>query len=109
MAYPSFDWLLTSDTDGDGGVVLDRAQDGTTRGRSLFPSTKRSFNGRHLIESAVDLATLFAHYETTKAASFSITWTGPDPASYTVFYRARPKAVGLGNGRFDVTVSLVEA
>lgn len=107
MAYPSYPWLVTSSSDGDGGVVFDRAADGATRGRELFSGTKRTFDGRHVCTVA-ELAALYAHYEANKLASFSIAWTGPDPGTYTVFYRARPKASG-GPAVFDVSVPLVEA
>lgn len=107
MSYPAFKWLLTSDVDADGGVILDRAQDGSVRGRSLYPTTKRKFAGRHLLTKA-ECADLLSHYEANKTVSFEITWTGPHPGTYTVLYRACPKFRPQAPDVFDVEVLLDE-
>lgn len=106
-AYPTYGQLLASEIDGDGGIVLDRAQDGTTRGRAFYPATKRAFTVRHLL-SAAELVTLHTFYETNKLVTFSFAWTGPDSGTYTCFFAGRPKARALGPDAFEVEARLQE-
>lgn len=107
-SYPAHKWLLDATADGDGGVQVDRAQDGTARGRELFPLTKRRFVGRHLVTSD-ELASYFAFYEANKLDQVALDWRGSEAGSYVVLFERRPRSQAVKPGTFQVAVELLEA
>lgn len=105
--YPSYGQLLSSGTDGDGAAIVDRAQDGSARARSFYPSTKRTFTVRHIL-TAAEVATLLTFYETNKLLAVDLAWTGPDAGDYTCLFTARPTFRALAPDAFEAESRLIE-
>jgi len=90
------------------GREIDRASNGSARGRVFFSSTKRTISVKHPMLTDADVAIHDGHYSTHRNVSFSYT----DPlsgVSRTVIYGpALPVQTPVTYNRRDVEFELVE-
>lgn len=106
MAYPTL-----AQMEGSAVRIVDdrevvRATGGGARASAFFDASKRSFVLQHKLTEA-DLATLYAHYEANRTASFDFVWQ-LDGETYTVIYGANGIRVNPRAVHHDVTVELEE-
>lgn len=107
MAYPSFPQGSRSSTDTMDGTSFDRASNGSLRGRSMWPASKRVFKIEHALTVA-DAADLATFYEANKAAVFEFRWSG-DGQLYDVVFKSMGSTSLLAGARWRVSVELEEA
>lgn len=106
MAYPDLPTAAGSDPEPLAMTKLDRAEDGSARGRALG-ADKMSFKLEHYV-SAAQKATLDAFYVANRLLEFSYT-SDSDGNTYTCLFAARPKYERLSPGLWRATVELEEA
>lgn len=110
--YPSsYLQLKDSTEEGVDGIQLDRAVNGSVKGRAFFTARKRKWKLKHVL-NATDLNALLSFYDTNRTAANTFTWVR-DGASYTVLFEEPPQyevvKPGLTTvGLFSVTVKLVQ-
>ena len=75
MAFPALSFSLGSEEAVKDGVIVDRAMNGTAKGRNLFTTKKRSFSLRFTATTAANKATLEAYYDANRATVVAIPWT----------------------------------
>lgn len=98
--YPAFPLLRDSSAKHKDGIQIDRAQNGTARGRSLWVSSKRTRILKHILSDA-DLASLEAFYAANRAAVITL-----DGRSYLM--DGPPQSRQVTPQFSEVTVSLEE-
>ena len=107
MSYPTYTQLQGSKVVGDDGIVVDRAESGKPRFRTMYTSTQREIFLTHE-EYSTNKDALFTHYDSNKTASFTVTWQGDTPTKdYTCRYAARPLSIPVGAGLYRITVHLI--
>lgn len=105
MAYPTYDIMIGASVAVDTGVQIERATNGSARGRSFFAAPKKRFRVAHVL-NASQLTSFRAYIAAMTSDSF--TWPG-DGLSYTVVLSGDPKEKPLGGGVYtEVELELSE-
>ena len=88
--YPTFVTAPGSDLEPIQSVEIDRAEDGTARGRSYYTSDKHIGKVVHPWMTAAEKATLDAFYTTNRLLAFDYTSLG-DNVSRSMLFAGAPK------------------
>lgn len=107
MAYPNYPQGSRSSIATLDGLTLDRASNGSVRGRSLWSSSKRLFSVEHVL-TATDLDALRTFYDANKTTAFDFVWAG-NGETYSVVFRGMSNAAHLGGGYWRVSAELEES
>lgn len=105
MAYPDLPTAAGSDPEPLAMTKLDRAEDGSARGRALGED-KMSFKLEHYVNAA-QKATLDAYYAANRLLEFAYT-SNSDGNTYTCLFASRPKYERLSPSLWRATVELEE-
>lgn len=89
---------------------LERASNGTLRGRVFYTTKKRTFKIQHPALTPAQLATFDAFYDSNLSSTFTFTYTndGIVFTDYTVAFSADPVRTPLDGGRVNVDLELTE-
>jgi hypothetical protein len=103
--YPTFPQLLGSTRETFDDLTLDRAIDGTGRGRAFFVGRQDRFVLRHVLRPA-DWTTLLTFYDTNRTLPITLKFDG-DGATYSnVMFSRAPRPVYEGAGWIEAEVNL---
>jgi hypothetical protein len=76
MAYPTLAWMEEgTEIRREGGIVVDRAEDGSTHTRSSWSADARTIRAVHILKQT-DRDTLVSFYNSNKTTTFSVTIPG---------------------------------
>lgn len=107
-AYPTLPTQRGSDPEpARGGLDIDRAEDGTARGRSWWAADKCQFKLVHPRLTAAERSTLDTFYAANRLVPFDYTSLS-DGVTRTCIFAAAPAPKGEAGGRWTMTVELVE-
>jgi hypothetical protein len=105
--YPDLPTARGSDPEPINTLDIDRAEDGTGRGRSYYAADKVKITVEHPLITAAQKTTLAAFYTSNRLVTF--TYLSPsDSVSRTMLFAAPPAYVNRPGGRFDATVEMEE-
>lgn len=105
-AYPNLGQTTESRESWEDDVKIDRASNGTARGRALFAGPKLALQIAHICERA-DLDSLLAFYDSNRLLSVDVTWAG-DNVTRQMIFSAPPDVQHEGGLIWRVTSRLVE-
>ena len=107
-SYPAISFALASDPNIKDGVVVDRAMNGTARGRNLYDSKKYApIQLRHVGVSTADKNTLETFYDNNRAAAVDVTWVdGTSRSMIMTGIKIAPWAKHLA--KWDVSIAVEE-
>lgn len=88
-------------------VQIERASNGSARGRALFAGRKLELQISHVVERS-DVATLLAFYDTNRLLPVDVTWVG-DGVTRAMLFGSPPDVQPEGGAVWRVTSKLVEA
>jgi len=103
-AYPSIPIDNSTQISADGGISVDRAEDGTIRGRVSYAETVYTMKLVHTLLTSTQRDTLMTFYDTNKALSWTFTY---DSDTYTLRFMGAPQHQHLSGGWWNVTVSAI--
>lgn len=106
-AYPSLGQTNQSRESWADDVQIERASNGTARGRALFTGRKLELQISHVVERS-DVATLLAFYDTNRLLPVDVTWVG-DGVTRTMLFGSPPDVQTEGGTLWRVTCRMVEA
>lgn len=105
-AYPNLGQTTESRESWEDDVKIDRASNGTARGRALFAGRKLALQIAHICERA-EVDSLLAFYDSNRLLSVDVAWSGDNVTREMIF--SAPPDVQLEGGRlWRVTSRLVE-
>lgn len=107
-AYPSLGQTMGSEPEIVDDVRIERATNGTLRGRALWPAQKRRFRIEHNGVAPAERDAVLSFYATHRATTFEFTWAG-DGQVYVVVFARTPQHRPIGGLLWRVTCDLVEA
>jgi hypothetical protein len=87
---------------------MERASNGTARGRVFFTSAKRRFSISHKHVKAADLATYKAFHAANIAVAFDFVYPA-DTVTYSCLFAKDPVYTPSIPGRTTISVELIEA
>jgi len=78
MAYPTFTYAISQDSSETtlDDLQIDRASNGTPKGRAFYTVPKMQFELVHQGMSSAEKATLKAFYAANRTTSFTFVWAG---------------------------------
>ena len=102
-AFPSlpFDAETTEELLDD--LKLDRATNGAARARALYAAPKLRLNAAFRALTGTQRATVDAHYQAHRAASFAVLWRGQ---TVTMAYAGAPRWSRIGGVRWNLNITL---
>lgn len=106
-AYPSIGQTTQSRESWTDDVKLERASNGSARGRALFAGRKLELQVAHVVERG-DVATLLSFYDTNRLLPVDVTWSG-DGVTRQMLFAAAPDVQTEGGTLWRVTSRMVEA
>ena len=106
-AYPNIGQTSQSRESWIDDVQIERASNGSARGRALFAGRKLQLQVSHVVERS-DVATLLAFYDSNRLLPVSVTWAG-DGVTRSMLFDAPPDVQPEGGAVWRVTCRLVEA
>lgn len=86
-------------------IKLDRASNGTARGRALYAAPKLRLNAAFRALTGAQRNTVDAHYAAHRSASFALMWRGQ---TYTVAYTGAPKWSRIGGVLWNLNLTFEE-
>jgi len=105
-AYPMLGQTTQSRETIEDNVFIDRASNGTARGRVLWTAPKYTLQLQHIVARA-DVDTLLAFYAANRALEVTVVWDG-NGQTYTMMFDGAPKPEHIGGLEWRVTTKLVE-
>lgn len=90
--------------DADNDITIDRADDGTVRGRVGFADTLYTFQILHSIISSTDKDAIWTFYNANKAAAWTFTYQGD---TYTLRFIAPPAETHLKGDWWKVVIRAI--
>lgn len=106
-AYPSLGQTTQSREAWIDDVQIERASNGTARGRALFAGRKLTLQVAHVVERG-DVTTLLSFYDSNRLLPVDVTWAG-DGATRAMLFDSSPDVQPEGGTLWRVTSRLVEA
>ena len=106
-AYPSLGQTSQSRESWADDVQIERASNGTARGRALFAGRKLELQIAHVVERS-DVATLLSFYDTNRLLPVDVTWAG-DGVTRAMLFAGAPGVQTEGGTLWRVTCRMVEA
>ena len=103
--YPSLPISQESEFTSDAGLIIDYADDGTVRSRSMFTATRFNISLLHPQVSASEKTTLLSHYSANKGTTFTLSTPWGD--NYTVQYLNEPNCKPLSGNYWNITSRLI--
>lgn len=85
--YPSVGFQVGSSAGSIDDIRIDRASNGSARGRAFYTARKTPFSLKHTASKATAL-TLLAFYDDHRGVEFSLPWV--DGTTYTCLFAAGP-------------------
>lgn len=104
-SYPAFDQLLGSTHTPFDDLTIDRAIDGSAKGRRFYTTRKDRFMLKHLLTLA-QRDTLLAFYDANWTLAIDFVWDGDRETYSNMLFSDVPKFTYLGGGRIAAEVSL---
>ena len=104
--YPTLGQTTQSREDYETGVVLERASNGTLRGRQLWAGAKLKLTLVHVCERA-DVDALLAFYAANVVTPVDVLYDG-DNTTHSMMFDGKPVPQPLGGSIWRVTSNLVE-
>jgi hypothetical protein len=86
-------------------IKLDRATNGSARGRALYAAPKLRLTAAFRALTAAQRAAVDAHYSAHRSASFALLWRGQ---TYTVAYTTAPKWGRIGGVLWNLNTTFEE-
>jgi hypothetical protein len=103
--YPDLPTARGSDPEPVNQIDIDRAEDGTARGRSFYSADRVRITVVHPLLTAAQKTTLAAFYSSNRLVAF--TYLSPsDSVSRSMLFAKPPAYVNRPGGRFDATVEM---
>jgi len=106
-AYPNLGQTTQSRESWEDDVKIERASNGTARGRALFAGRKLELQIAHVVERS-DVATLLSFYDTNRLLPVDVTWAG-DGVTRAMLFAGPPDVRPEGGTLWRVTSRMVEA
>lgn len=106
-AYPNIGQTTQSRESWIDDVQIERASNGSARGRALFAGRKLALQVAHVVERS-DVATLLAFYDSNRLLPVDVTWAG-DGVTRSMLFDSSPDVQPEGGTLWRVTSRLVEA
>lgn len=103
-AYPNLGQTTQSRESWEDDVKIDRASNGTARGRALFAGRKATLQIAHICERG-DVNTLLAFYDTNRLLPVDVTWLG-DGVTRQMLFAGPPDVQPEGGMLWRVTSKL---
>lgn len=106
-AYPSLGQTSQSRESWADDVQIERASNGSARGRALYAGRKLELQVSHVVERG-DVATLLAFYDSNRLLPVDVTWAG-DGITRAMLFDGAPDVQPEGGTLWRVTSRLAEA
>ncbi len=109
MAYPTFTYAISQDSSETtlDDLQIDRASNGTPKGRAFYTVPKMQFELVHQGMSSAEKATLKAFYAANRTTPFDLVWAG-DGETYSCLFSAPPRFAVEPGLRWTGTSNLVQ-
>ena len=106
-AYPSLGQTSQSRESWADDVQLERASNGSARGRALYAGRKLELRVGHVVERS-EVATLLSFYDANRLLPVDVTWAG-DATTRAMLFSGPPDVQPEGGTLWRVTSRMVEA
>ena len=108
--YPTFTYNPSQRSDEAllDDLQIDRASNGTPRGRAFYTAPKKVFTVVHEAMTSAERATLLAFYAANRLLTFDFVWAA-DGVTYICLFAAAPKSTITSGTYWTVTTQMVQA
>lgn len=106
-AYPTLGQTSQSRESWEDDVQIERASNGSARGRALYTGRKLELQIDHVVERS-EVATLLSFYDANRLLPVDVTWIG-DGVTRSMLFSGPPDVQPKGGALWRVTSRMVEA
>lgn len=102
-AFPNLPFDAETTEEAIDDIRLDRASNGSARGRALYAATKLRLVAAFRALTVTQRADVDAHYQAHRTTSFAVVWRGQ---TYTMAYTVPPRWSRVGGVLWNLNVTL---